>query len=315
MQQKQLTCPLCAATTLQEISTLDRRGAPLITDCCLACGLVFSNPLPTEADLVAFYTTDYRKNYKKTINPKLKHHYRYAGRVVREITPHLSYFQKAETVLDIGCGSGEFVALMQAFGKKAFGVEPSLNYAKYIQNTFDVSVFTGSLDDYQPTQSFDLIRMSHVLEHMRDPIEKLKKVRSLLTENGALFLEVPNFRQYCQTKSPGNIFHYGHIYNFDRQTLGAVCSLAGLETIEALGDTRLILKKGAMTAPEWHADNASQNLDVYRKHQSGAFTGVHTKTNKLFGKISRMTREYRFIAQHNTPQKIIGHFASQLAPS
>jgi SAM-dependent methyltransferase len=98
------------------------------------------------------------------------------------------------TVLDIGCGGGEFVAGLAAPGRALFGVEPDPR-ATELALARGVTVETGTAEAI-PTgiaaRRYDLIVMTHVLEHCADPARALRNVRSLMAPGGGFYCEVPN---------------------------------------------------------------------------------------------------------------------------
>ena len=297
------------------MSHKDRHGERLLTVICENCGLICNSPVPTEEELGDFYKNRYRKQYKGVVIPKLKHHYRYSKGLVASIKSFPDYYLQAERVLDIGCGGGEFVSMMKHLGKKVEGIEPAQGYAKYISDTFGVNVFCGSVDDFISTYRFDLVRMNHVLEHMRDPVSKLKKVRTLLAENGKLFIEVPNFIQYCETKSPGGIFHYGHIYNFDALTLKAVAAKAGFKVNHALGPTSIFFEK-SWGGEDLHInlfENASNNKTAFYLHMKGYHRPVQSYLPRLLRKQVKQINELIAVRRLKTPEAILSYFSQEIA--
>jgi SAM-dependent methyltransferase len=77
--------------------------------------------------------------------------------------------------------------------------------------------------------SFDFIRLSHVLEHMPDPVRSLKTLQRWLADDGVLYLETPNIEAEAGRKIRGSMFHFGHIFNFNPFTLRLAAKGAGLQ--------------------------------------------------------------------------------------
>ena len=69
MSDHEKHCDLCGADQFETVGKLDRKGKPLETVVCTTCGLVAHGQIPTEAELEAFYATDYRKDYHGEISP------------------------------------------------------------------------------------------------------------------------------------------------------------------------------------------------------------------------------------------------------
>lgn len=113
-------------------------------------------------------------------------------------------FGSVGAVLDVGCGSGEFLEAMNEQGWIAQGVEIS-EAASRTGQAKGLQIVSGSLPDAQlPDESFDYVRASHSLEHMSHPHAVLEEMHRVLKPEGKLLIAVPNvdswnaklFRQY-----------------------------------------------------------------------------------------------------------------------
>jgi 2-polyprenyl-3-methyl-5-hydroxy-6-metoxy-1,4-benzoquinol methylase len=105
-------------------------------------------------------------------------------------------------ILDIGAGTGEFLAVAGKDGWKTVGVEPS-DKAKAIAKNKGVSFVekTSELESH----SFDVISMWHVLEHVPNLDEQIKELKRLLKPTGTLIVAVPNFKSF-------DAKHYGNFW-------------------------------------------------------------------------------------------------------
>lgn len=191
--------------------------------------MIRNDPVPSQEELDIFYNSSYRESYKGKSVPRLRQVWRNFDRTRKHIVRFKDIYKKGGRWLDLGSGSGEFLSLASALGVKAEGIEPHAGYSAYCVETLNLNVRTGTLEtcSYAP-QTFDLIRLSHVLEHMRDPIGTLKTLRDWLTPDGVLYVEVPNIEVEAQERVRGKLFHYGHINNFTPVTLRALAAMAGL---------------------------------------------------------------------------------------
>jgi SAM-dependent methyltransferase len=138
-------------------------------------------------------------------------------------------FTKDTHLLEIGCASGFFLYEVRPRVKTVTGVELTKEYVNFaINKGLDVR---ESLDAI-PAESYDLIFMFHVLEHIHDPIEFLKEVKNKLSPTGKLIIEVPNVDDILVSiyKINNHLDFYweiAHNYYFSKETLEKVLEKAG----------------------------------------------------------------------------------------
>lgn len=222
-------CVLCGVAATEVVSREDRHGRPLLTVLCTGCGVLRNDPVPSEAELTEFYRRDYRQEYKGAPEPRLRQVWRNLDRLNRHFAEFRDVYSKGGRWLDLGAGSGEFTFLARHLGAQVTAVEPNEAYADYCRRKLDLDVQTGRMEDFAfGPGSFDLIRLSHVLEHLRDPVEALERLAGWLVPGGVIYVEVPDIEQDARHKMRGRMFHYGHIYNYNPLTLRHVAARAGL---------------------------------------------------------------------------------------
>lgn len=215
-----IPCNLCDCAEFDELGDRDRDGRSLRTTICRRCGLVWSNPRPSEEEVRRYYSREYRLDYKRQATPSLRHIAR-SGRGALNRCRGLSPFLKpGDRVLDAGAGGGEVVYVLRTLGFDAEGLEPDEQYARHARETLGVPVGTGFVQDVSfPAGSFDAITMYHALEHVEDPVGILATLRRWIAVDGLLLVEVPNVEARCM--APAHRFHFAHFYNFNRVTLEA----------------------------------------------------------------------------------------------
>ena len=221
-----IPCNLCGALDAEPVRSRDRHGAALRSIICRRCGLVWTDPRPSAADVRQFYQSDYRVEYKRTRQPKLKHTLR-AGiaalerlaRLRPDLVPGVSLF-------DIGAGGGEVVYVARALGYQASGIEPSYGYAAYAADVLQVPVVQGVYQDVRiEPGSLGAITMFHTAEHLEDPRGAMDAARGWLADGGLLAVEVPNVEALCH--QPHQQFHRGHLYHFNLPALEQMGRCAG----------------------------------------------------------------------------------------
>ena len=104
-----------------------------------------------------------------------------------------SFHSQKGSLLDIGAGTGDFLATANKAGWQITGIEPN-EKAKTISISKGVS-FIENLDD-SPSHSFDVITMWHVLEHVPDLNKQIVDLKRLLKPNGTIIIAVPNYKSF-----------------------------------------------------------------------------------------------------------------------
>ena len=259
-------CPLCQSDSHTIVSEKDRHGGPLRTVLCQRCGHVFTNPQPTEQDLKDFYKTQYRTDYKGTVIPKTKHVYRAGLRALERFEQLNAFCKPGARILDVGAGGGEFVYLLHRAGYDAHGLEPNQGYANFARDRYGINVQTGNAEDIISTektwlsteQTWDVITVHHVLEHLADPATALQCMSEVLRPDGKLIVEVPNVE--ARYHSPGHRFHFAHLHSFSRDGLVLAGQRSGLNALTVTlqphtGHVNIVFQKGP--AKEGHEPQAA----------------------------------------------------------
>lgn len=125
-------------------------------------------------------------------------------------------------ILDVGCAGGAFLVAARDFGFKPVGVEPSRWLADYGRRTYNIDVRDGILEPgVFPEQSFDVITIWDVIEHVPDPHSVLTLIHSLLKPNGILLLSTPDVDS-APAKLMGSKWPFWlsvHLHYFTRATI------------------------------------------------------------------------------------------------
>jgi SAM-dependent methyltransferase len=187
-------CPACGSTQLFDLDLValrrevQGRKTGFVTGCD-RCGLVFTNPQPSEAELARLYSPEgewgaHRAEADVMADADAKAKGSSWARPfepIREMLPVTTPPEGAR-VLDFGCGPGKLLDMLQDSGWSTYGIEPAMAHAFHRH---------ARLDDIPGAPTFDLIVANHVLEHTPDPLRLLRQFATAAREDGFLFLSMP----------------------------------------------------------------------------------------------------------------------------
>ncbi len=188
-------CPACGE---RRARTLHRRPARRILRC--ACGLVFIDPLPSEAEVAAREAEAFRGELLAETRAMFDAYgrgYRDDDPVVRAFARHLATLgglAAGRRLLDVGVGTGLLVHLARQAGWDATGVDICAEAAERAGREFGVAVAVGDFLAVDLPGGYDAITMADVVEHSRDPRAFLARAHALLAPGGVLYVGVPNHR-------------------------------------------------------------------------------------------------------------------------
>ena len=240
---EQCACPLCGQDRPEFYRAgRDRaHGTPgqfrLVR--CRNCRLVYLNPRPTEHEIGDLYPPDYGPH--QVVRSRLGH--------IRRIDVGYGMSKRARFVeryvsrrgyaLDIGCGTGEFLLELRSRGWQVVGQEISDNAAiAAIEAGLDVR--TSALDRCGfEAESFDLVTLWDVIEHLPDPLSALREIRRILRPSGLLVLSTPDIESLDSRLFAG--WWHGlemprHLVLFGPETIRQALQRAGFQ-VQLIGNT------------------------------------------------------------------------------
>ena len=109
-----------------------------------------------------------------------------------DILAGIKRYKASGKLLELGCLTGHFLALARKAGYEGIGIEPDPWAAEYARREFGVSVHETPVPDLHfDDQTFDVVAMFHVMEHLTRPMETLLDLRRILKDTGLLAIEIP----------------------------------------------------------------------------------------------------------------------------
>ncbi|HEY6435174.1 MAG TPA: class I SAM-dependent methyltransferase [Ignavibacteriaceae bacterium] len=156
-------------------------------------------------------------------------------------------FFQGKTALEIGPAIGIMTEMLRRDFEKLFIIDGSEKLLKTIPDYNNVVKVASMIEDYYPDMKFDTIIMSHVLEHIENPVLVLKNIREWLSDNGVFIVGVPNAKSIhrlvaCKMGLLDSIYtlnerdiELGHYRVYDMKMLKEHVIEAGFKVIDEIG--------------------------------------------------------------------------------
>lgn len=183
-------------------------------------------------------------------------------------------------LLEIGCGSGMTLANLKSLGWDAEGIDFDSKAAESANLNFNITVKSGSLREVNyEANKFDAILMSHVIEHIFDPVIFLTECSRILKPGGKLVILTPNINSIGFKRFSRNWVHLDpprHLYLFSIQTLRAIAIKAGFfptswKTTVRDSNLSWLMSMEISKFGKW---DSSKKLGLWRKIQAKIFQVV-----------------------------------------
>lgn len=185
-----------------------------------SCGIVWLNPRPTLEDipkLYARYYTHYgvthpssverlRREILKCELKKLGYDVERSNKWLANLLSYISPIARARSLevfalpfsqrgslLDVGCGNGDFIRQMRSLGWTVAGVDPDPSAVAFGSKD-GLRIFEGTISDVPADQRYDVITLSHVIEHVPDATHLLRECKKRIRETGRIVITTPNLR-------------------------------------------------------------------------------------------------------------------------
>lgn len=228
-------CLICKSNTSVPLFGLhDQYGDHFNWSVCNSCGANFLDPSPTKDQLYRAYANEYygegSKKFNSTVEKVLD---QFRSAKAASLAKHLDTNAK---ILDIGCADGEFLHQLSKFGKfQLHGVELEGKAAQRAKERGGIELHVGALQvDSYSDESFDLISIVHVFEHLPDPVQSLEIISKMIKKGGLVYLEQPNIGSWQAKFFKGNWLHLDpprHIHLLRDQQIIELMSDRGFELI------------------------------------------------------------------------------------
>lgn len=152
-----------------------------------------------------------------------------------KIIPQLEkLFPQKGKLLEIGCAMGTFLNELKRVGWDVTGIEPETWTCNITRTKYGINAINSTFEDAGiENESFDVVLMLHVIEHLPDPAKGLKEIAKMIKPGGLLVMETPRYDTltFKLLKGRERSVISGHTYYFTRKSIQTITQKAGLEVI------------------------------------------------------------------------------------
>lgn len=225
MEEHLNNCPLCKSghftlyKTLKDY-TVSKETFNIVS--CNNCGFRFTNPRPAESALGEYYESEDYISHTNQGNNLVNNLYKLARvYTIQEKSRLISKWGRKGSLLDIGCGTGEFLNYNKQLNWTVSGVEVNEKARSQAEKLLGQPLYS-SLDEVRTDQQYQAITLWHVLEHIAQLEESSRKIKELLAPKGVLLVAVPNCESYDSTYYNELWAAYDvprHLYHFTQQSM------------------------------------------------------------------------------------------------
>ncbi|MFE8072021.1 methyltransferase domain-containing protein [Marinobacteraceae bacterium S3BR75-40.1] len=251
---------------------------------CSKCGMVQQDPAVSSEAMLAYY-----RAYSNYTNPSR------AGqptvRKVKGLDTHLAFVERQVMppgrAFQVGCSDGYTLHRFQQRGWTVKGCDPSPLASSVANSLWNIDTEVTDFESYTPSpgEQYDLIILTHVLEHLYDPVAILRKCDQLLKPKGFLFVEVPlliPFENHLE-----GYFTIEHINYFSNASLNNTLARAGMAPVEDIENDfssdqypvqRVMVQKSKVPFPlQCEPAWADRLLSEYEKTEEKAWRAIEQR--------------------------------------
>ncbi len=218
-------CLLCGSESTRPLDPHTVFGLPSKIVECEDCRFAFSTHQLDDAELYEFYSQRYRRQKQEALDED-----RILGDLERSVS-QLEFLGRhlapSDRVLEIGGGWGINANFLHGRGYRDIVVD---EFDDQIMRVLHPNIRRISLPVSDIDERFDLVFMSHVLEHFFEPVPKLRHLARLLGPAGRLFIEVPNCANAQLMRSSRRTFHY---WFFDQRHVENLLKQSGYQIVRS----------------------------------------------------------------------------------
>ncbi|MFQ5713598.1 MAG: class I SAM-dependent methyltransferase [Candidatus Scalinduaceae bacterium] len=225
------SCPVCK--TREREPELTSFGISIVR--CNSCKVRYATKVPLNpSDFYdgEVYLDHARDSYMKNVEFRKK---RFGTERLEIISRHLPDSRHTpKRLLDVGCGTGWFIEIVQESGYEVQGIELGKELRDWTRKRLNVVIWDCTLSEIPETETYDAITMFDLIEHVADPVKLLRDARERLNPEGIILVFTPNYDSLGITlmkENSSQIAPVDHLVYFTPPSISKAAELAKLKII------------------------------------------------------------------------------------
>lgn len=195
---------------------------------CQNCSLIQSKYIPSQNEVTKLYSDIADDDYLRDSTPRGTSNF-------SQVIPIIERFSTGHStkIIEIGAGSGSLVHQIKMIYPHTTGIEPNKRFCNYAFDHYHLKLDSIGYEKIKPQKRFQVIIALDVIEHVVSPSEFLKKMHSILDENGILIIGTPNISSVTARLLKKKWWHIRppHIFYFSDKSFHQLSSGNGLKVI------------------------------------------------------------------------------------
>lgn len=288
------SCPACGGDKLTNYNqcidyTVSHETFSLLK--CTTCDLVVTSPRPHEEDLGKYYQSNNYISHSGKASTVIDKVYLVARNfTLKKKLALLNRYKANGTLLDYGCGTGEFLNTCKSNGWEINGLEPSSQAREKATQLTQEKIYS-SLKELP--NNLDVITLWHVLEHVPLLEETLEKLTSLLKKDGIIFIAVPNYKSFDAQHYKNFWAAYDvprHLWHFDQNSMKRVLDKKNLK-LEAVLPMKLDSYYVSMLSEKYKNDEKTSLLGLIKAFLIGLRSNLHASKTGNYSSLIYIARK------------------------
>lgn len=285
------------------LADYDRFGLPFSFKLCKKCSLIRTDPILDQPSLTSYYKHEFSLMHRgsSTVTSDYFKRFLAQGEAFSALLKRLNIFEDVQNILEVGCSAGGNLYPLFLSGKNTIGYDYDTNYLKYGQD-LGINLIEGDFYKNVPPESQDLVILSHVLEHFRNPVREVCKIIEKIKNHKYFLVEIPGVLHIGKSVyTPLNYFQNDHIFHFNKEYLTVFFTALGMDVIYSDDICRFVLKKPEEWIPRFDAV-------IYESSLDGHYITIQNYIFKSFleDKIFPYKRVKRFVGNFLRKQGFFG---------